>query len=186
MAEPPVFQRLSSSAQLYTPPSKSPTTVVLLCTWMDAPARAIAKYSHGYMRLFPRGCSILLLTCTSADFSVCPLAVQRRRLTPALAFLLSLSVTGTQIARLRRELNAPSLVPNHTARTYLYSIADRVVRWQDVESHAAHARAAGYAVSLERFDVTPHVAHVRGDAARYWEIVRKSIVGESTTSQSWK
>ena len=32
-----------------------------------------------------------------------------------------------QIARLRRELNDPLLVPHRTARTYFYSIDDRVV-----------------------------------------------------------
>lgn len=285
MSDLPVFQRLSPSVQLYTPPNTSPTTVVLLCAWMDAPARAIAKYTHEYVRLFPSGCSILLLTCTCADFTVRPLAVQRRRLAPALAFVLGLSardtlatpaptdaklhvhifsnggahqflllarlyrdhasnpaalpmpvytamvldscpgspeawtaarglastfgrgaqawwyrwlmvtgiyataaVTGllwlvlgreNQIARLWRALNDHSLVSPHVARTYLYSTADRVVDYEDVEFHAVLARGEGYAVTFERFDGTPHVAHVRGDPARYWDIVSRSFVGES-------
>ena len=87
-----------------------------------------------------------------------------------------------QMARLRRVHNDPLLVPHHTARTYFYSIGDRVVRWQDIESHAAYARAAGYTIALAL--IRQHPAHVRGGAARYRDTFRSSFVGESAESGS--
>ena len=65
-----------------------------------------------------------------------------------------------QMARLRRVHNDPLLVPHHTARTYFYSIDDRVVCWQDVESPAAYARAAGYTIALALFNGTLHMSAV--------------------------
>lgn len=57
-------------------------------------------------------------------------------------------------------------------RTYIYSREDALVDYRDVEEHAARAREQGYEVALERFEGTAHVAHARGDEARYWSIVR--------------
>lgn len=57
-------------------------------------------------------------------------------------------------------------------RTYVYSKEDKLVDYRDVEEHAAQAREQGYQVALEKFQGTAHVAHARGDEARYWSIVR--------------
>lgn len=57
-------------------------------------------------------------------------------------------------------------------RTYVYSKEDKLVNYKDVEEHAAQAREQGYKVALEEFKGTAHVAHARGDEARYWSVVR--------------
>lgn len=59
-----------------------------------------------------------------------------------------------------------------TRRTYIYSKEDKLVNYRDIEEHAAQAREQGYQVTLEEFKGTAHVAHARGDEARYWSIVR--------------
>lgn len=60
-------------------------------------------------------------------------------------------------------------------RVYVYSRADRLVDWRDVEEHAARAREGGFEeVRLEEFEGTAHVAHVRGDEGRYWGVVREA------------
>lgn len=59
-----------------------------------------------------------------------------------------------------------------TRRTYIYSKEDKLVDYKDIEEHAAQARERGYQVTLEEFKGTAHVAHTRGDEARYWSIVR--------------
>lgn len=56
---------------------------------------------------------------------------------------------------------------------YIYSDADRMVDWQEVEDHAADARSRGFVVDLERFEGSGHAAHVRvGGGERYWQIVK--------------
>lgn len=65
-------------------------------------------------------------------------------------------------------------------RAYVYSEADRLVEYRDVEAHAARARACGYEVRLEKFVGTAHVAHVRGDEERYWNVVKEAWEGWTT------
>ena len=68
----------------------------------------------------------------------------------------------------------------HTPRLYLYSQADEMVPWTEVEEHAEEARKAGLDVRMERFEGSPHVAHARTDPERYWGAVKK--VWEDATS----
>ena len=68
----------------------------------------------------------------------------------------------------------------HTPRLYLYSQADEMVPWMEVEAHAEEARKAGLDVRMERFGGSAHVAHVRTDPERYWGVVKK--VWEDATS----
>lgn len=56
-------------------------------------------------------------------------------------------------------------------RTYIYSESDRIISYSDIEAHARDAKEKGYRVKLERFEGTQHVAHVRGDEKRYWDVV---------------
>lgn len=54
---------------------------------------------------------------------------------------------------------------------YIYSDADELVPWKDVEEHAALASTSTHGnrvVELERFSGTPHVGHMRVDPERYW------------------
>lgn len=59
-----------------------------------------------------------------------------------------------------------------TRRVYVYSDADNMVPWQDIEDHAAEARIQRFNVELEKFKGSGHVAHVRiGNGGRYWGII---------------
>ncbi|KAI0397212.1 hypothetical protein F5Y17DRAFT_455366 [Xylariaceae sp. FL0594] len=69
-----------------------------------------------------------------------------------------------------RILNDPRLV-RQTNRTYIYGKADIMVDWRHVEMHARKAAAKGYNVTIETFDFSPHVAHMKTDRQRYWSIV---------------
>lgn len=68
--------------------------------------------------------------------------------------------------------NVKSKNQTETKRTYIYSKDDKLVDYKDIEEHAAQARERGYQVTLEEFKGTAHVAHTRGDEARYWSIVK--------------
>lgn len=78
------------------------------------------------------------------------------------------------IAKIRRELNVPDILPwtdERTPRVYLYSSTDRAVRSSAVEEHIAEARQKGLAVRAEKFVGSSHVAHVRQDPTKYWEAI---------------
>ncbi|KAK0641736.1 hypothetical protein B0T16DRAFT_334240 [Cercophora newfieldiana] len=63
-------------------------------------------------------------------------------------------------------------------RVYMYSEGDELVSFRFVEAHAKHAEEKGFAVRLERFEGTPHVAHARGASEeRYWGLVRAAWEG---------
>jgi hypothetical protein len=62
---------------------------------------------------------------------------------------------------------------------YIYSDADELVPWKDVEEHAALALRSTHenrVVELEKFTGTPHVGHMRVDPERYWGIVKRYLV----------
>ncbi|KAF2967061.1 hypothetical protein GQX73_g6514 [Xylaria multiplex] len=63
-------------------------------------------------------------------------------------------------------------------RVYIYSPSDALIDYKGVEAHAAEAKAKGFSVELEKYEGSAHVAHLRKDETRYWDIVRK-IVGDS-------
>ncbi|CAI6070927.1 unnamed protein product [Clonostachys chloroleuca] len=67
--------------------------------------------------------------------------------------------------------NDPSKV-RERRRVYIYSDTDPVVSHLDVEAHADQAEKNGFEVYKEPFAGSGHIAHVREDEARYWEIVR--------------
>ncbi|KAF2673457.1 hypothetical protein BT63DRAFT_421605 [Microthyrium microscopicum] len=76
------------------------------------------------------------------------------------------------LRKLRRQLNDPSLFPTSAPRVYVYSKTDDMVRWQDVESHAAEAATKGWSVKTDRFEESKHVGHMVVDAQRYWANVK--------------
>lgn len=78
---------------------------------------------------------------------------------------------------LRAHMNRARLLPWMDARSprlYMYSEQDEMVRWGDVEDHAAEGARHGLRVRLERFADSPHVAHARTDPARYWGAVGRT------------
>ncbi|KAI3394368.1 hypothetical protein diail_2834 [Diaporthe ilicicola] len=62
-------------------------------------------------------------------------------------------------------------------RVYIYSPTDKLSDYRDVETHAAEAKAKGFSVALEKFEGSAHVAHLRKDEGRYWEIVKRAMEG---------
>jgi hypothetical protein len=85
----PQFHRLSPSVLSYSPPPGTPSdpsdpSTILLFGWMDAPARALAKYTLTYTHLFPSS-RILLVTSSSGDFIYRTFARQFQNLSPALS-----------------------------------------------------------------------------------------------------
>ncbi|KAF2444179.1 hypothetical protein P171DRAFT_27272 [Karstenula rhodostoma CBS 690.94] len=62
-------------------------------------------------------------------------------------------------------------------RVYIYSPTDALTDYRDVETHAAEAKTNGFSVALERYEGSAHVAHLRKDESRYWEIVRRAMEG---------
>ncbi|KAK3373116.1 hypothetical protein B0T24DRAFT_250125 [Lasiosphaeria ovina] len=59
-------------------------------------------------------------------------------------------------------------------RLYLYSKADDIIHWEDIEVHAAQARERGFDVEAELFEGTPHVGHMRKHAQKYWDAIARA------------
>ncbi|KAI1763345.1 hypothetical protein GGR53DRAFT_497719 [Hypoxylon sp. FL1150] len=62
-------------------------------------------------------------------------------------------------------------------RAYIYSPSDALIDYKAVEAHAAEAKSKGFSVALERYEDSAHVAHLRKDEIRYWEVVRRTMEG---------
>ncbi|KAI1166107.1 hypothetical protein F5B18DRAFT_608741 [Nemania serpens] len=62
-------------------------------------------------------------------------------------------------------------------RVYIYSPSDALIDYEAVEAHAAEAKTQGFSVALEKYEGSAHVAHLRKDESRYWEIVRRVMEG---------
>ncbi len=76
------------------------------------------------------------------------------------------------IERIRQALNDPVLMKGETSRCYIYSEADPMVSWHDVEAHARDAVKGGFVVRKEKFRESGHCAHIRvAGGSRYWAIV---------------
>ena len=54
---------------------------------------------------------------------------------------------------------------------YVYSVADELIHWRDVEMHAAEAETKGYRVRLVKYVDSGHAAHLLSDEDRYWSAV---------------
>lgn len=62
-------------------------------------------------------------------------------------------------------------------RTYIYSKKDQLISWLDIRHHAsmcAEFHKGQEEVRMEEFVGSDHVAHLRLDARRYWNIVQES------------
>ncbi|KAF1970349.1 hypothetical protein BU23DRAFT_474217, partial [Bimuria novae-zelandiae CBS 107.79] len=62
-------------------------------------------------------------------------------------------------------------------RVYIYSATDALTDHKDVEAHAAEAKTNGFSVALEKYEGSTHVAHLRKDETRYWDIVKRTMEG---------
>ena len=79
---------------------------------------------------------------------------------------------GTVIlVRVANDLNDPGLVSTAARRLYIFSRSDEMVHPDGVLAHCAQAQKRSYAVQLEEFSGTKHVAHMVKDPSRYWGVV---------------
>lgn len=74
----------------------------------------------------------------------------------------------------RRAINDHGYEAKGARRLYMYSKEDAVVGWEEVERHAAEARAGGWAAKTELFGGSPHGGHARRSPGRYWTAVRRA------------
>ncbi|KAK3377484.1 hypothetical protein B0H63DRAFT_219650 [Podospora didyma] len=79
-------------------------------------------------------------------------------------------------------VNDPSLSDIRAQRLYLYSKEDDIIHWEDIEFHAADAKAKGYVVSAEIFEGTPHVGHMRQYPEQYWSAIAKAWKDTTTAN----
>lgn len=80
------------------------------------------------------------------------------------------------ISRTRRALNDDKLWDVvGTPRTYVFSQADDLIHWRDIEDHAADAAdRLGVTSMLVRYKGSGHCAHTREDEECYWNAVRRT------------
>ncbi|KAI1074003.1 DUF829-domain-containing protein [Whalleya microplaca] len=58
-------------------------------------------------------------------------------------------------------------------RIYMYSKMDDLIWWEDIEAQAAVAKDKGYMTTLEMFEDSPHVGHMRMHPEQYWGAIEK-------------
>lgn len=102
-------------------------------------------------------------------------AIGRPILYPTIGIITCLQIVGLMrsIKDMRTQLNDPALFGSSTRRLYLYSKADQIVNWNDVQAHIKDARSKLKAAIIGiPFDKSPHCALVRDHADYYWEAIR--------------
>lgn len=97
----------------------------------------------------------------------------------AAGFLGALSLAGWLVGRTSAAdfsvgaVNNPALCDVGVRRMYLYSKADDIIHWEDIEAHMARGREVGYSVEGELFEGTPHVGHMRAWPEEYWGAIKR-------------
>lgn len=64
-------------------------------------------------------------------------------------------------------------------KLYLYSVADRMVNSEDVQSHIKAARELGYQVGSVLFKHAQHCALMIEDEPKYWAAIERFWQGDS-------
>ncbi|KAL4925799.1 TMEM53 family protein [Aspergillus undulatus] len=112
--------------------------------------------------------------------SVLAQTIGRALLYPFVGVMTGLQQSGwvSSIRDLRAQLNDPAVFGKTAPRLYLYSTADRVVRWEDVEAHQREAEAefgleGCCTVEGVAFPDSPHCALVRDHQDRYWVEIKR-------------
>jgi hypothetical protein len=73
-----------------------------------------------------------------------------------------------------RELNDENVFDTAVPRVYLFSRADEMVTFEEVEEHVAIAESKGWSVEKVMFEKSPHCGHVREDEAKYWAAIMEA------------
>ncbi|MCJ1443829.1 MAG: hypothetical protein MMC23_004329 [Stictis urceolatum] len=94
----PTFTPIGPRTSLYTPPTPSPGEMVVICTWLGAQARHIAKYTALYKQVAPN--AQILVVQSNVPILVSSYRKQRRELGPAAGLVRAridecFSATGT-------------------------------------------------------------------------------------------
>ncbi|KAH8664385.1 hypothetical protein BX600DRAFT_464353 [Xylariales sp. PMI_506] len=77
------------------------------------------------------------------------------------------------VSRSRRLLNDTAIIDREAPRLYLYSKADELVQWRDVQNHAAAARQLRFRVVRDLcWEHTEHCAHMVAEPDKYWDAVK--------------
>ena len=264
----PPFIPVIPQISLYTPPTHNPTHLIILCAWLGAHTKHIAKYTSTYVHIAPRA-RILLIECNILSITS-SYAAQRRAILPAveivratlsntekprillhtfsnggpnsatqllivlkeqigsplplvgticdsgpaageywknhnamvlslppgisrilgvpivhgILILLALSVVLGRYEKLevliRRTLLSSEYVVGCGERRicYVYSKADKMTHWEDVEGHARIARGAGWEVEEWCLEGTAHCNHFSADVEGYVGRMRGIWEGE--------
>jgi len=103
------------------------------------------------------------------------------------SFWISTNVLGLSnlVEIARRDLNDGKLANLGARRLYIYSEADKLIGWKDVESHAEEAKRKGVQVEMVKVDGSAHVQHMgkQGESWEfYWKKVRETWITSSGTS----
>ncbi|KAF2010031.1 hypothetical protein BU24DRAFT_428065 [Aaosphaeria arxii CBS 175.79] len=97
------------------------------------------------------------------------------------------------IAKTRRRLLDDRLWDFEAPRCYLYSRADDLIMWPDIQEHAIESREKGIPVTEAFFEKSAHCRHMADDPAMYWDAViatwrqsKRCLQEKSTPSSSLK
>lgn len=91
-----------------------------------------------------------------------------------IALFNKLTGRDNKILVMFEQLNDPNIFDDRAPRVYLYSKADQMVGYDEVEEHADLAEAKGWVVTRVRFENSPHAGHIREDEGKYWDAVMKA------------
>ncbi|KAL9612079.1 MAG: hypothetical protein Q9167_003301 [Letrouitia subvulpina] len=91
------------------------------------------------------------------------------------AYIVTVQAMGSKniVERVWKTLNDASVVDLKSAKGFVFSKSDPMVRYQDVEAHAEEAEKLGWCVLKEPFKDTGHAKHMLADGERYWAFVKK-------------
>jgi len=73
-----------------------------------------------------------------------------------------------------REMHDANLFDNKAPRVYLYSRADQMVLFNEVDEHADIAASKGWDVTKVQFEKSAHCGHLREDEAKYWAAIMEA------------
>lgn len=108
-------------------------------------------------------------------------------LVPFIGTIMGLQAIGAMrsIQHLRAELNDPNIFGSTARRLYLYSKADAVVRWEDVESHLEDAQSVhNYTATGTVFSESAHCSIIRDHAEHYWKTIERFWGDKGSAIQS--
>jgi hypothetical protein len=99
---------------------------------------------------------------------------------PSVAVMIKLQNLGVlrSVRDLRGLLNEPSTFGIQTRRLYIYTKADTIVRWTDVQTHIEQARDRGYHADQVLFEHGTHCGLVMEDSKRYWSAAQQFWNGD--------